>query len=264
MKPSLSVEAVFADRPFLEGVVAAADIGFPAIEFWGWAEKDLKELKSIVEDRGLSIACFSGNFGGALVESKHRQQVLGGFEASMNTARDLVCPQIMCLTDELNPDLSVKPVGREIPAEEKRESVYESLQELAKLAESYEVTILLEPCNSTVDHFSFFLDRVADGLDLVRKIKSDRLKLLCDIYHLQVMEGNIIQTIEENIADIAHFHVADVPGRHQPGTGEINYANVLTVVAQTGYDGYVGLEMWPIGDPVEAARKTLEMFPSWR
>lgn len=262
MKPSLSVEAVFADRPFLEGVAAAAESGFPAIEFWGWADKDLKELKRAVEERGLSIAGFSGNFGGALVERKHREQVLRGFEASMNTARELGCSQIMCLTDELNPDLSVKPVGREIPAEEKRQSVYESLQELTRLAESYEVTILLEPCNSTVDHSGFFLDRISDGLDLVRTIKSHRLKLLCDIYHLQVMGGNIVQTIQENIDDIAHFHIADVPGRHQPGTGEINYANVLKAIAQTGYDGYVGLEMWPIGDPVKAVMETLEMFPS--
>jgi hydroxypyruvate isomerase len=262
VKVSLCVESVFTDRPFIEGVAAAADLGIPAVEFWSWGDKDLEGLKQVMDARQIAVATFSGNAGGSLIERRHRERVLEGFEKSMRTARELGCSQVMCLTDEINPDLSVKSVGREISQAEKGESLRSVLRELARLGESYEVTVLLEPCNSKVDLVGFFLDKFSDGLELVREIGSDRLKLLCDVYHLQIMEGNLIQTIRENIDDIAHFHIADVPGWHQPGTGEINYRNVLKAIAETGYDGYIGLEMFPVGDPVEATIETLELFPS--
>ena len=95
---------------------------------------------------------------------------------------------------------------------------------------------------------------------MVDEVGSPAVKLLFDIYHQQITEGNLIENISRNIAKIGHFHVADVPGRHEPGTGEINYRNVFRAIAGKGYDGFLGLEMWPTGDHVAAVKETMAIF----
>jgi hydroxypyruvate isomerase len=113
----------------------------------------------------------------------------------------------------------------------------------------------VEPLNIAVNHKGYYLYSSAEGFDIIRAVGSPNVKLLYDIYHQQVTEGNLIQTITENIELIGHFHVADVPGRHEPGTGEINYANVLKAIDETGYNGYVGLEYAPKASALESLRK---------
>ena len=90
---------------------------------------------------------------------------------------------------------------------------------------------------------------------MVDEVGSSRIRLLFDIYHQQIAEGNFIANITGNIGKIGHFHVADVPGRHQPGTGEINYLNVVQAIAAAGYTGFLGLEMWPTVDHAKAVRE---------
>ena len=106
----------------------------------------------------------------------------------------------------------------------------------------------------------YFLDGSAAGFDLVRAVDSPRIKLLYDIYHMQVMEGNIIQTLTGNLDVIGHVHVADVPGRHEPGTGELNYANIFAALREAGYDKYVGFEFEPTVPSEEAAATCLALL----
>jgi hydroxypyruvate isomerase len=114
--------------------------------------------------------------------------------------------------------------------------------------------------NIHVDHPGYFLNRSGVGFDLVRAVDSPRIKLLFDIYHMQVMEGNIIDTLTSNLAVIGHVHVADVPGRHQPGTGELNYANIFKALREAGYDKYVGFEFEPTVPSEEAAAASLALL----
>jgi hydroxypyruvate isomerase len=131
---------------------------------------------------------------------------------------------------------------------------------IAPLAEKAGVTLVLEPLNVYVDHPGYFLDGSAAGFDLVRAVGSPRIKLLYDIYHMQVMEGNIIQTLTSNLDVIGHVHVADVPGRHEPGTGELSYANIFEALRQAGYDKYVGFEFEPTVPSEEAAATSLALL----
>jgi hydroxypyruvate isomerase len=107
------------------------------------------------------------------------------------------------------------------------------------------MTLLLEPLNSVVDHVGYFLDSAKLALQVVRDVGSPNLKLLYDIYHMQIMEGNIVQTISENIQSIGHVHCAGVPGRHELYLGELNYQNIFDKIDELNYEGYVGLEYFP-------------------
>jgi hydroxypyruvate isomerase len=111
-----------------------------------------------------------------------------------------------------------------------------------------------------VDHPGYFLHGSAAGFDLVRAVGSPHIKLLYDIYHMQVMEGNVIQTLTANLDAVGHVHVADVPGRHQPGTGELHYGNIFAALREAGYDHYVGFEFEPTVPSEEAAATSLALL----
>jgi hydroxypyruvate isomerase len=119
------------------------------------------------------------------------------------------------------------------------------LGQARKLVEREGMTLLLEPLNSVVDHVGYFLDSAKLALQVVRDVGSPNLKLLYDIYHMQIMEGNIVQTISENIQSIGHVHCAGVPGRHELHLGELNYQNIFDKIDELNYEGYVGLEYFP-------------------
>jgi hydroxypyruvate isomerase len=131
---------------------------------------------------------------------------------------------------------------------------------LAPLAERYGVTLNLEPLNTTVDHAGYWLDSSQAGFELVRRVGSPNLRLLFDIYHMQVMEGNLIARMRAHLDLIGHIHVADVPGRHQPGTGEINYRNIFCALRDAGYDRAVGMEFAPLGPSDRAASDALALL----
>ncbi|MGE3269293.1 MAG: hydroxypyruvate isomerase family protein, partial [Chloroflexota bacterium] len=123
----------------------------------------------------------------------------------------------------------------------------ENLTKAAPLCEDAGVVLVTEGLNS-LQTPGFFLDNSTLGFELVDEVGSPAVKFQYDIYHMQIMEGNLIDTIKANIGKIAHIQVADVPGRHEPGTGEINYPNVFKAIDESGYQGYVALEYAPSGD----------------
>jgi hydroxypyruvate isomerase len=121
----------------------------------------------------------------------------------------------------------------------------ETLQAAVPLLQANGMTAVVEFLNSTVDHPDYFLNLVEEGVDLMARVGSPHVKLLYDIYHVQVMQGNVIQRIRDSIACIGQFHFADVPGRHEPGTGEINFRNVFRAIYDLGYQGFVTAEYHP-------------------
>ena len=135
-----------------------------------------------------------------------------------------------------------------------------ALREAAPILEKNGLTAVVEILNTYVDHAGYFLYYVRDGVELVDRVGSPNVKLLFDIYHVQIMEGNLISNIRAHIGRIGHFHVGDVPGRHEPGTGEINYRNVFKAIYELGdrFQGYVGLEygrLAPLEENLAAMRK---------
>lgn len=245
IKLSACIEMIFRDLPVEERIRRVADVGLPAFEFWGWGNKDVDRMAQVKEETGLAVASFAGSAGGPLTDPAKRGDFLKGLEGALEVAGRLGCGTLIVTVGNEQPGMS---------REAQHQSIVEGLRQAATMAESAGVTLAVEPLNILVNHKGYYLSTSAEGFQIVEEVESERVKLLYDIYHQQITEGNLTATIEAHIGQIAHFHVADVPGRHEPGTGEVNYRNVLRRIDDSGYTGYVGLEYLPLADPAETLR----------
>jgi hydroxypyruvate isomerase len=258
MKVSICAEMIYPDLPFIERLDKLSQAGFSTFEFWAWKDKDLGELESRV-GQGMRVATFSGQRQGSLVEPADHPGYVEEVRESIAVARRLGCSHLMVLSDELSADGSVTTKYRPMDAEEKAGNIALGLKQLASIAEEQEVTLLLEPLNTLVDHPGYSLDSSKVAFDIIQRVGSRRIKVLYDIYHMQIMEGNVIRTIQDNVENIGYIHVADVPGRCEPGTGELNYEHIIRAINDVGYQGYVGFEFQPkeSSDAALAAIKNL-------
>ena len=252
-KPRLSacIEAVFTKPAFEQRLDEVKAVGLKVFEFWGWGNRNLDALAAKKAELGLEVATFSADTGGALVASGSKDRFLPALKASIAAAKKLGATRL------------IATVGNElknVPRSEQHRNIVEAFKAGAPLCEEAGITIVIEPLNILVNHKGYYLATSAEGFQIVDEVGSANVKLLFDIYHQQITEGNLIQNITNNIQKIGHFHVADVPGRHQPGTGEINYANVFRAIASKGYTDFVGLEMWPTIDHATAVKQVIEVF----
>jgi len=240
LRLSACVEMIFRDLPFADRLEAVAKAGLPAFEFWGLADKDVDAIARKQVETGLQCATFLGGGRVPLVEPDRRAEFVGAVHEAIAVARRLGTHALIVTT------------GQELPGvsrEAQRASVVAGLKAAASIAADAGITLVLEPLNVLVDHKGYFLWSSAEAFGILDEVGSPAVKLLYDIYHQQITEGNLIATITANIGRIGHVHVADVPGRHEPGTGEINYRNVFAAIDASGYSGYVGLEYRPQADP---------------
>jgi hydroxypyruvate isomerase len=225
--------------------------GLDAFEFWGWRGRDMERLARIREELGLEVAGFACDTGGPLVAPGSAGRFVPALKESLAAAKRLGCREIIAAVgNEL----------KDIPRARQHENCVEAFRAAAPLCEDAGVTLTIETLNVLVDHKGYYLATSEEGFRMVDEVGSPRVRLLFDIYHQQITEGNLIANITGNIAKIGHFHVADVPGRHQPGTGEINYLNVFRAIAAKGFTGFLGLEMWPTVDHAKAVRESIALL----
>jgi hydroxypyruvate isomerase len=249
---SVCVEMIFREMPFPERLDAVAAVGAPAYEFWRWADKDIPGIAERAERLGLACAALSGA-AGSLVDPERRGEVLGALRGAVGVATSLGAPSVIVTTGQALED---------VERARQHDSIVAHLRAAAPIAEDAGVTFVLEPLNTKVDHAGYYLHSTAEGLQIVDEVGSPSVKLLYDLYHAQVMEGDLIRTATENLDRIGHLHLADNPGRHEPGTGEIAYRGVLAALDRAGYGGYVGMENRPAGDAARSVRETIALAPS--
>ena len=256
MKLSLCLEMLFTDRPFVERLAIASRLGYRAVEFWDWRDKDLPALAEAATGLHLTVAAMSGNRQHALISPEARSLLIEEMDQVFAVAAQLNCRRIMMLSDVLNDDGSAAPTPPQ-SAEEKIESMAENLRALAGRAEAAHLTLLLEPLNTARDHRGCFLNNSALGVEIIRRVNSPQVKLLYDIYHMSMMGEDVLMEIDKNLAWIDYFHVADQPGRHQPGTGKIDYRAVNTLLRRAKYEGFIGMEFSALGPDEQAAKAPL-------
>ena len=257
MKFSCCIEMLFTEYPFVERVYQAKKAGFDAVEFWTWEDKDLAALKKALGETGLEVGVFQGNMGGRMVDAGDRAVYIEGVKRSAEAAGRLGAKALFLMSDILREDRSVLEADKPLAPEEKLENARAVLEELAPIGRDAGICFLIEPLNTLVDHRGYSLCKSAPAFRLVKELHSPNVKVLYDAYHMQIMEGNIIDAIRAHIEEIGYFHMADVPGRCEPGTGEMNYRNILKALESAGYKGTVGFEFSPSqGDSAAAIAKT--------
>lgn len=242
---------IYEDVPFADRIDRVAEHGFDTVEFGTWSTRDLDEIETRLAENEVSVHQIAATretplqpeqLKRALTDPTKQDAVVADIEASIEAAERLNCPKLVVL---VGPELDYS-------SREMYESIVGCLREVAPVAEAAGVTLVVEPLNTAVDHTGYFLEKSSIGFDIVRDVDSPAVKLLFDIYHQQVSEGNIISTVTSHLNQIGHIHVADVPGRHEPGTGELNYPNILSAIDNAGYDGYVGFEYRALNDDDQA------------
>ena len=249
MKLSLCVNSATKDYGRTDAMKYAKKLGYGAVEFWEGKDFDVDAYKSTLAETGLTLACMG--MGRGLVDPDTRQEFLEDIKISLANAKILGAKCIIATTGQ-----ELEGVSRE----KQHDSIVEGLKEAAKIVAGSGITIVVEPLNVLVNHAGYYLYSSAEAFEIVKKVGSPDVKVLFDIYHQQISEGNLISNIVNNIDLIGHFHAAGNPGRGELYLGEINYSEVFKAIDETGFKGYVGLEFWPKGDVEEALKKCLELY----
>ena len=231
---------------------AAAKIGYAAVEVWSRGD-NFEEVVELAKKHNLAIASMSGHnwISGALNKRSEHDRIAAELRTSIDIAADHGVPGLICMSGNRQPHVSEM---------EAIEAVADGLRRVAPYAEKKGVNLNLELLNSKIDHPGYQCDHTAWGVAVCQRVRSPRVKLLYDIYHMQIMEGDLIRTIRENIQWIGHFHTAGNPGRGDlDDTQELNYAGICRAIAATGYDLYVGHEFRPKGEATEPIRRAFEL-----
>ncbi|MCW5964164.1 MAG: TIM barrel protein [Bryobacterales bacterium] len=255
-KPNLSVrvEPLFPGLRLAEQMERVAAAGYQGFEFGDWRAQDAAAIVALKNRLRLECVCLVGNRsvnpkGMGLCHPAEREGFLAEIRASLDAARRFESGKLVVLSGFKVPGMS-----REL----QHASIVEGLKRASDLADKAKVTLIVEPINTLAkieplnptgdNHADYFLDTTQEAVEIIRKVDSPFVKILYDLYHAQIMEGNLTETIREHIGQFGHIHVADVPGRNEPGTGEIHFENVFRAIAATGYTGFVGMEYIPRAD----------------
>ncbi len=257
LKLSPCIEMLFGEVPdFYDRFAAAKAAGASFFEFWNWTGKDLPRIKALAGENGLSIGafCVAGENREFNEKRLMYREAIPAFldvcRESIGKAKALSCPTLIVTCGNERND---------IPRAEQHTNIVLALRAAAPLFEESGVTLVLEPLNVLVNHRGYYLDSSYEAFSIIEETGSPNVKLLFDVYHQQISSGNLIDTIRKYGDLVGHYHVADVPGRHEPGTGEIAYPRVFRAIAETGYDRLVGLEYRSVAPSAESFRAVSAM-----
>jgi len=246
LKLSVRVEPVFRAASLPQAMEKVAEAGYQGFEFGNWRDQDPVAITKLKNKLGIECACLVGNRavnpkGMTLVDPADRDGFLAEIRASTEASKRFETTRLVTLTGNELP---------RVPRETQHRSIVEGLKRAHDVVAPHGITLIVEPLNTLVNHQGYYLNHTAEAFEIMREVGSPNVKILFDIYHVQIMDGNLIDTIRKNVAVIGHFHVGDVPGRHEPGTGEINYTNVFRAIRELGFRDFVAMEYMPAKDPM--------------
>lgn len=235
MKYSVCVGALFGGMSFPEGMRRVKEAGIDTFEFWSWWDQDIEGIAAEKERLGLNVAAICTKFI-SLVDPQQHEAYLAGLKESIAVAKRLGCRRL------------ISQVGSDTgaPRAQQHKALCEGLKKAVPMLEESGITLVIEPLNTAVDHPGYYLSSSAEAFEIIREVGSENVKVLFDIYHQQITEGDVIRSIRDNIDAIGHFHAAGNPGRHELDNGELNYVNICKAIDETQYAGYMGLEYFPV------------------
>lgn len=249
MRLCVPIPCFFGDMDFCEAIKEVKALGFDAAETYAWQHLDLEKVRATCEEQGVELLSMcTTEFN--MTDPSYRQKWLEGLEISCKAAQQLGVKRL------------ITQVGQDTgaPRQEQHDSVVAALQVAKPILEEAGVTIMIEPLNTLVNHKGYYLWSAVEAFEIIREVNHPLVKVVYDIYHQQVMEGNIIPNIVNNLDCIAHLHSAGHPGRHELQFGENDYNFIFDAVDKAGYTGSCGLEYGPTLPARESLRSAKEKY----
>ena len=249
MRLCVPIPCFFGDMDFCEGLRRVKALGYDAAETYNWKGLDFDAVRRTCEETGVELLSMcTSEF--RMTDPTFRQAWLDGLEESCQAANRMGVKRL------------ITQVGQDTgaPREQQHAAIVETLNLARPILEKSGVTIMLEPLNTLVNHPGYYLWSAVEGFEIIREVNHPLVKLVYDIYHQQVMEGNIIPNITKTLDCIAHLHSAGHPGRNELQYGENDYKVIFAAVDKAGYTGACGLEYRPLMDPEESLREAMRLY----
>lgn len=243
---AVNVEMWWPKLPFLERLRQAAALGFPAVEFWPYENKEIDAVAALAKELHLDIAQFTAwGFVPGMNDPAQEDKFVAKIDAACDIAHRWKCPKMTVVAGNDQPGMTQQQMHAQ---------VIKALKRAAPIAEQAKVMLILEPMNIRVDHAGHCLYGSPPAVHICREVGSPYVKINWDLYHMQITEGDLCGRLKEGFDQVGYLQLADHPGRHEPGTGEVHYNRVLKQAYDLGYRGYVGLECRPATTELAAAR----------
>ncbi len=250
LKPSVCIDAVLEGQSLADSLSLVSKAGINAFEFWCWWEKDLDEICRLRDQHQMDISACCTKFI-SLVDPGLRGDYLKGLDESIAACKQINCKSLISQVGDFRPG---------VPRDEQHQSLVDGLREAAPMLESAGITLVIEPLNELIDHAGYYLVRSDEAFQIIDEVGSPNVKVIYDIYHQQISEGQLIANIQANIDKIAHFHAAGNPGRNELTRGELHYPSIFDAIRASNYDGFVALEYWPKEDPLSGLKEVAAWF----
>ena len=248
-KFAVNIEMWWRRLPFLERIKKTAALGFPAVEFWPWKNKDVDAAAALTQKLGVAVAQFTAwGFRPGLNETKNHKRFVQAIKDGCKAAKKLTCKMMTVVGGN-----DVKGMTQK----EMHANIITGLKLAAPIAEDNDVTLILEPMNIRVDHKGHCLYGSPPAIRICKEVGSSHVKINWDLYHMQITEGDLCGRMREGFKSkqLGYLQLADHPGRNEPGTGEVHYNRVLKEAWALGYWYYVGLECRPKEGELKAAKR---------
>jgi hydroxypyruvate isomerase len=235
--------------PFEHCIEIVAAAGYNGVELTGefnkWSAEQTRQMVAKMHSLNLTCDAITG-VNADFSDPNGTSQLLEKLTAQIAIAKSLDCPQILLLSGKRNPSL---------PRQTQHQACIENMKRAGDLASQHKIQLVIEPIDP-IENPPIYLTSVSEGFEIVRAVGNQSVKVLYDFYHEQRAAGNLIEKLEKNIDWVGLAHIADVPGRREPGTGEIDYRNIYRKLAELNYKEFVAMEYYPTGDPLESLKRS--------
>jgi len=249
MRLCVPIPCFYGDMDFCDAIRKVASLGFDAAETYDWSNLDPEKVFDTCKETGVELVSIcTSEF--CMTDPKKRSDWVKGLEKTCAVAKRMGVKKLITQTGQ--------DTGR--PRSEQHQSILAALALGKPILEENGITLMMEPLNVIVDHGGYYLVHSNEGFELVEEADSPNIKLIFDIYHQQISEGNILPNLLGHLPQIAHLHSAGHPGRHELQLGENNYAYLFEQIDKAGYTGCCGLEYGPTMDPTESLILAKKLF----
>ena len=249
MRLCVPIPCFFGNMPFQDAIRRVKELGFDAVETYDWKNLDMDAVRAACEETGVELLSMcTTEF--RMTDPTFRSLWLEGLKESCEAAKKLGVGKLIT---QVGPDTGAERAVQ-------HEAIVQTLKDAKPILDTYGVVLMLEPLNTYINHPGYYLTSSAEAFDIVREVDHPCVKIVFDIYHQQVMEGNIISNVTNNLDCIAHLHAAGNPGRNELQYGEINYHAIFDAIDKAGYTGACGLEYFSLLPQEESLLETKRLY----